>query len=347
MSRDAASRLLAHRRRRAPRPAALPARHGGDAGLHAGRHLRLGQGDDARTTLRATGAEIILGNTFHLYLRPGLDVIAAHGGLHGFARWNGPILTDSGGFQVFSLAHAPQDHRAGRDLRLADRRRQGVPRSRGEHAHPARARLGHRDDLRRVHAVPGDRARSRARRWNCRLRWAERSKRAHEGNDAALFGIVQGGVHHELRTRSAEGLQDDRLRRLRDRRPGGRRARGGAQRDARAHLPAAAGGPAALPDGRRPARGHRRGGRARRRHVRLRDADPQRAQRPLLHRAPAQVRIRNAQYEQRPAPDRGGLRLLRLPQRLQPRLPAPPGPLQRDARRRCWAPSTTCTTTSS
>ena len=51
------------------------------------------------------GAEIILGNTFHLYLRPGLDVIGAHGGLHGFARWNKPILTDSGGFQVFSLAH--------------------------------------------------------------------------------------------------------------------------------------------------------------------------------------------------------------------------------------------------
>ena len=55
--------------------------------------------------VRELGAEIILGNTFHLYLRPGLDVIEAHGGLHGFARWNGPILTDSGGFQVFSLAH--------------------------------------------------------------------------------------------------------------------------------------------------------------------------------------------------------------------------------------------------
>ena len=55
--------------------------------------------------VRALGAEIILGNTFHLYLRPGLEVIEAHGGLHGFARWDGPILTDSGGFQVFSLAH--------------------------------------------------------------------------------------------------------------------------------------------------------------------------------------------------------------------------------------------------
>src|SRR5512138_2783818 len=53
--------------------------------------------------LRQIGADIVLGNTFHLWLRPGLDVIAAHGGLHRFMGWNGPILTDSGGFQVFSL----------------------------------------------------------------------------------------------------------------------------------------------------------------------------------------------------------------------------------------------------
>ena len=53
--------------------------------------------------LREVGAQIVLGNTFHLWLRPGLDVIAAHGGLHRFMGWNGPILTDSGGFQVFSL----------------------------------------------------------------------------------------------------------------------------------------------------------------------------------------------------------------------------------------------------
>ena len=59
--------------------------------------------------LRELGAEIILGNTFHLYLRPGLEVIEAHGGLHGFTGWNGPILTDSGGFHVFSLAHRRKD----------------------------------------------------------------------------------------------------------------------------------------------------------------------------------------------------------------------------------------------
>ena len=63
--------------------------------------------------VRALGAEIILGNTFHLYLRPGLDVITDHGGLHGFTRWNGPILTDSGGSQVFSLAHKRKITEAG------------------------------------------------------------------------------------------------------------------------------------------------------------------------------------------------------------------------------------------
>ena len=63
--------------------------------------------------LRGLGAEIILGNTFHLYLRPGLEVIQDHGGLHGFTRWDGPILTDSGGFQVFSLAHRRRITEAG------------------------------------------------------------------------------------------------------------------------------------------------------------------------------------------------------------------------------------------
>jgi len=63
--------------------------------------------------VRALGAEIVLGNTFHLYLRPGIEVIEAHGGLHGFSRWDGPILTDSGGFQVFSLAHRRKITEAG------------------------------------------------------------------------------------------------------------------------------------------------------------------------------------------------------------------------------------------
>lgn len=157
------------------------------------------------------GAEIILGNTFHLYLRPGLEVIGEHGGLHGFARWNKPILTDSGGFQVFSLAHR---------RKITE---QGVT-----FASPvdgAKVLLGPEESMRiqkvldsdivmifdecppvNVNGKPVDK-RVIERSMELSLRWAERSKYAHEGNDAALFGIVQGGVHHDLRTRSADGLK--------------------------------------------------------------------------------------------------------------------------------------------
>ncbi len=156
--------------------------------------------------IRALGAEIILGNTFHLYLRPGLDVIADHGGLHGFARWNGPILTDSGGFQVFSLAHKRKITEAGVTF--------AAP------TDGSKVFLGPEESMRIQKVLDSDivmifdectpypATEDVARRsMELSLRWAERSKKAHEGNDAALFGIVQGGVHHDLRTRSAEGLK--------------------------------------------------------------------------------------------------------------------------------------------
>lgn len=156
--------------------------------------------------IRALGAEIILGNTFHLYLRPGLDVIADHGGLHGFARWNGPILTDSGGFQVFSLAHKRKITEAGVTF--------AAP------TDGSKVFLGPEESMRIQKVLDSDivmifdectpypATEDVARRsMELSLRWAERSKKAHEGNDAALFGIVQGGVHHGLRTRSAEGLK--------------------------------------------------------------------------------------------------------------------------------------------
>jgi queuine tRNA-ribosyltransferase len=157
--------------------------------------------------VRALGAEIILGNTFHLYLRPGLDVIADHGGLHGFTRWNGPILTDSGGFQVFSLAHKRKITEAGVTF-----------------AAPTDGRkvfLGPEESMRIQKVLDADivmifdectpyPATEDVARTSMELslRWAARSKQAHAGNDAALFGIVQGGVHHALRTRSAQGLKD-------------------------------------------------------------------------------------------------------------------------------------------
>ena len=161
--------------------------------------------------VRDLGAQIILGNTFHLFLRPGLEVIEAHGGLHGFARWDGPILTDSGGFQVFSLAHRRKITEAGVTFAApTDGRKVFLGPEESMHIQKV---LGSDivmifDECPPVHVdgKPVERAlveRSMA----LSLRWAERSKRAHEGNDAALFGIVQGGVHRELRTRSAEALR--------------------------------------------------------------------------------------------------------------------------------------------
>ncbi len=157
------------------------------------------------------GAQIILGNTFHLFLRPGLEVIQAHGGLHGFCKWDGPILTDSGGFQVFSLAHRRKITEAGVTF-AAPTDGSKVFLGPEESMHIQRV-LGSDivmifDECPPVHVdgVPVDK-RVIERSMELSLRWAERSKTAHAGNDAALFGIVQGGVHHDLRTISVEGLK--------------------------------------------------------------------------------------------------------------------------------------------
>ena len=161
--------------------------------------------------VRALGAEMVLGNTFHLYLRPGLEGIEAHGGLHGFSRWQGPILTDSGGFQVFSLAHrrkiteagvtfaAPTD---GSKVFLGPEESMHIQKVLGSDI----VMIFDECPPVQVDGAPVD-ARVVERSMELSLRWAERSRRAHEGNDAALFGIVQGGVHHDLRTRSAAGLK--------------------------------------------------------------------------------------------------------------------------------------------
>ena len=163
--------------------------------------------------VRDLGAEIILGNTFHLFLRPGLAVIGEHGGLHGFARWDGPILTDSGGFQVFSLAHrrkiteagvtfaAPTD---GSKVFLGPEESMHIQKVLGSDIVMIFDECPPVNDK---HGAPVDR-RVVEKSMALSLRWAERSKVAHAGNDAALFGIVQGGVHHDLRTQSAVGLRD-------------------------------------------------------------------------------------------------------------------------------------------
>src|SRR6478735_5926420 len=158
------------------------------------------------------GAEIILGNTFHLFLRPGLDVIGEFGGLHRFIGWDGPILTDSGGFQVFSLAHrrkiteqgvtfaAPTD---GSTVFLGPEESMRIQKVLDSDI------VMIFDECPPVHVDGVPVAPDVARRsMELSLRWAERSKRAHEGNDAALFGIVQGGVHRNLRSVSAAGLRE-------------------------------------------------------------------------------------------------------------------------------------------
>jgi len=154
-----------------------------------------------------TGAQIILGNTFHLMLRPGTEVIQAHGDLHDFMQWPGPILTDSGGFQVWSLTGlrkmeergvtfaSPVD---GAKVFLGPEESIAVQRALGSDVimvfdectpYPATHQQAH-DSM------------------ALSLRWAERSKRAHEGGRGALFGIVQGGIYPDLRHQSAQGLID-------------------------------------------------------------------------------------------------------------------------------------------
>lgn len=153
------------------------------------------------------GAHIILGNTFHLMLRPGTGVIKEHGDLHDFTQWQGPILTDSGGFQVFSLGEmrkiteqgvtfrSPVD---GSPVELSPEISMQVQRDLGSDIvmifdectpYPATERQA-RDSM------------------EMSLRWAKRSKEAHGDSPSALFGIVQGGMYPQLRDRSLDGLVD-------------------------------------------------------------------------------------------------------------------------------------------
>ena len=157
--------------------------------------------------LQEIRASIVLGNTFHLWLRPGLEVIAAHGGLHRFMGWHGPILTDSGGFQVFSLG----------ELRKISE--QGVTFQSPVNGDACFLTPEESMRIQRVlnsdivmvfdecTPYPADVAQAEIS-MELSLRWAGRSQRAHAGNPNALFGIVQGGMHEHLRDRSLAGLTD-------------------------------------------------------------------------------------------------------------------------------------------
>ena len=156
--------------------------------------------------VEATGAHIILGNTFHLMLRPGTDIIEQHGGLHGFMNWDKPILTDSGGFQVFSLGKTRKITEEGvrfsspvngEKIMLTPERSMEVQRSLNSDVvmifdectpYPA------------THTESKD-------SMELSLRWAQRSKDAHGDSPNALFGIIQGGMYEDLREVSVAGLE--------------------------------------------------------------------------------------------------------------------------------------------
>ena len=157
--------------------------------------------------IEAIGAEIILGNTFHLMLRPGTEVVKAHGDLHDFTQWQGPILTDSGGFQVFSLGDMRKITEQGVTFRspIDGSKVELSP----EIAIQVQRDLGSDIVMIFDECTPYPATEKQAREsMELSLRWADRSKQAHEGNPAALFGIVQGGMYESLRDRSLAGLTD-------------------------------------------------------------------------------------------------------------------------------------------
>ena len=156
--------------------------------------------------LEATGAQIVLGNTFHLMLRPGTAVISRLGDLHRFMGWERPLLTDSGGFQVFSLGEMRKITEAG------VRFRSPVDGSEvfldAETSMRVQRELGADVVMVFDECTPYPATETEARSsMELSLRWARRSKLAHEGNPAALFGIVQGGMYTALRSESLAGLQ--------------------------------------------------------------------------------------------------------------------------------------------
>lgn len=155
----------------------------------------------------ATGAQICLGNTFHLMLRPGTDIIEQHGDLHNFMNWDKPILTDSGGFQVFSLGKLRTISEQGVDFRSPFNGEKIFLTP--EKSIDVQRKLGSDIVMIFDECTPHPATHEEARvSMELSLRWAERSKNAHAGNDAALFGIIQGGMYEELRTISLEGLEN-------------------------------------------------------------------------------------------------------------------------------------------
>lgn len=154
---------------------------------------------------RSIGVQILLANSYHLYLRPGVEVVRAHGGLHRFMGWDGPILTDSGGFQVMSLAKLRkvtsdgvvfQSHVDGSEHMLSPERAVSIQEALG-------ADIIMAFDECTPHPATYEYSRESM---ELTSRWAERCKAAKKEGDQALFGIVQGGMYEDLRAESARAI---------------------------------------------------------------------------------------------------------------------------------------------
>src|SRR5690554_6031495 len=157
--------------------------------------------------IKGIGADIILGNTFHLMLRPGTDIIKQHGTLHDFIQWDKPILTDSGGFQVFSLGAMRKITEEGVAFRSPVNGEKVFMTP--ESSMQVQRDLGSDivmifDECTPYPATEKEAADS----MRLSLRWAQRSKDAHGDNPSALFGIIQGGMYEDLRDESLAGLTE-------------------------------------------------------------------------------------------------------------------------------------------
>ena len=157
--------------------------------------------------LEESGAHICLGNTFHLMLRPGTEIVKQHGDLHDFMHWQKPILTDSGGFQVFSLGDLRKISEEGVTFRspINGEKIMLTP----ERSIEVQRDLGSDIVMIFDECTPYPATREEARTsMELSLRWAKRSKDAHGDSESALFGIVQGGMYEDLRDISMNGLMD-------------------------------------------------------------------------------------------------------------------------------------------
>ena len=155
--------------------------------------------------IEAVADGMILANTYHLWLQPGEDIVAMHGGLHGFMKWPHMMLTDSGGYQVFSLKNARKiyeegvhfkHHKSGESLVLTPEKSIQIQNQLGADIIMSFDECPPFDSEYDYHQASVERT----------LRWASRGKEAHLNKNQALFGIIQGGPHIDLRTRSLEGL---------------------------------------------------------------------------------------------------------------------------------------------